>query len=154
MQYLPIFILKAESVYAISLQEIRIAGIHHFRLLEHLAHNNLDVLIVDFHAIEAIDLLDLVHQILLDLTGPLDPQNIVRIDRSFGKPLSGHHPIAGVHSEVLSIRDQVLPFLPDSVGPFVAADHKNLAGATGYTAHAHCPVYFRNHSRFLRAAGL
>ena len=32
--------------------------------LKHLAHNDLDVLIVDTHALEAIDLLDLVHQVL------------------------------------------------------------------------------------------
>ena len=40
--------------------------------LQHLAHDDLDVLVVDGHALRAIDLLDLVHEMPLHLPGAED----------------------------------------------------------------------------------
>ena len=76
-------------------------GSMHAHLLQHLAHDHADVLVVDLDALEAIDLLHLVEQILLHRARALDPQDVVRIHRSLGQPVTGPDAVAFVHAEVL-----------------------------------------------------
>jgi hypothetical protein len=49
-----------------------VARVGDAHLLEHLAHDHADVLVVDLHALEPVDLLDLVQQVLLNGPRPLD----------------------------------------------------------------------------------
>ncbi len=44
-------------------RKVRVTGLLDLDLLQHLANDHLDVLVVDAHALEAIDLLDLVDEI-------------------------------------------------------------------------------------------
>ena len=57
-------------------------------LLQHLAHDDLDVLVVDAHALQAVDLLDLVDQVLLHRLDALDAQDVVRVDRALGEAVA------------------------------------------------------------------
>ena len=54
-------------------QERRVARIEDLHLLQHLANDHLDVLVVDLHALQPVDVLDLVHQVVgqrLDARAP------------------------------------------------------------------------------------
>ena len=68
-------------------QERGLAGIRDFHLLQHLATDHLDVLVVDLDSLEPVDLLDFVDQVIGQRLDPEHPEDVVR------------HPIA-VHQEV------------------------------------------------------
>src|SRR5882762_11608778 len=53
-------------------EEVRVARILDPDLLEHLPDDDLDVLVVDPHALESVDLLDLVDQVFLYRLDSLD----------------------------------------------------------------------------------
>ena len=77
-------------------------GLEDAHLLQHLPHDHADVLVVDLHALQAVDLLHFVQQILLHRARALDPQNVVRIHRTFGQTVAGAHAVALVHAQVLA----------------------------------------------------
>src|SRR5206468_4221122 len=52
-------------VNVLALEELRLAGIQNTNLLEHLPDDDADVFIVDLHALESVDLLDFIQQVLL-----------------------------------------------------------------------------------------
>src|SRR4030095_12752129 len=96
---------------------------------EHLADDDLDVLVVDGHALQAIDLLHLVDEVALQLAVAEDRQVVVRVRRPVHQRLPGAHAVALVHADVLAARDQVLLGL-GVVGP----DH-DLPHALDEAAH-------------------
>src|SRR4028118_1049799 len=69
-------------------QELRGARVDDRHPLEHLADDHLDVLVVDRHALAAVDLLDLAHQVQLHLARAHDPQHLVRVHRTLGELLA------------------------------------------------------------------
>ena len=101
-------------VDVLALEEARVARIGDPHLLQHLAHDHLDVLVVDLHALEAVDLLDLVQEVLLHRPRPLDPQDVVRVDRTLGETVTGAHLVALVDAHVLAVRHLVRPRLARS----------------------------------------
>ena len=92
-------------------------------LAQHLRDDDLDVLVVDFHALAAIDVLDFADQILLHRFFAADPQNIVRHQRAIDQRLAGPNEVAGVHPQVLAVRNQMLAL--DAA--FAADDDRPLA---------------------------
>src|SRR6266480_4230728 len=99
-------------VHVLPLQELRVPGLDDLHLLQHLAHDHADVLVVDLHALQPVHLLDLVEQVLLHRPRALDPQDIVRVDRSLGQAVAGAHAVALVHAQVLPGRHLVQLRLP------------------------------------------
>jgi len=75
---------------------------------EHLAHDDLDVLVVDRHALESVDLLDLVDQVLLELLVAENGQDVVRVLRALHEWLAGADAVPLTHGDVLAARDEVL----------------------------------------------
>ena len=69
---------------------------------------DLDVLVVDAHALEAVDLLHLVDQVLRELLLAQDREDVVRVRRAVHERLARAHAVALVHADVLALRDQVL----------------------------------------------
>ena len=55
------------------------AGVGHPDLAAHLADDDLDVLVVDLHALQAVDLLDLADEVVLDGVQTLDRQDVLGI---------------------------------------------------------------------------
>ena len=60
-----VLVLVTESVDLFLEQELGVADLLDLDPAEHLANDHLDVLVVDIHTLQAIDLLDLVHEIIL-----------------------------------------------------------------------------------------
>ena len=60
-------------------QEVRIAHILDRDAAKHLPNDDFDVLVVDLHTLESVDLLDFVHQVLSECLLTHNSQNVVRI---------------------------------------------------------------------------
>src|SRR6266704_3339238 len=135
-------------VHVLPLQELRGPGFDDLHLLQHLAHDHADVLVVDLHALQAIHLLDLVEQILLHRPRALDPQDVVRVHRSLGEAVAGAHAVALVHAQVLAGRHLVQLRLP------LFGVHVDLALAALDLAEPHGAVDFGDRGRILGPPGL
>ncbi len=66
------------------------------------------MLVIDLHALETIDLLNLVEQMLLKLLRSTDIQNLMWYDGTFSKLLPFLHKITLEGDNVLGKRDEVL----------------------------------------------
>ncbi len=67
-----------DPVELLALDQLRLAGIRDLDLLQHLANDHLDVLVVDRHALQTVDVLDLVDQVVREFLDALDRQDVVR----------------------------------------------------------------------------
>src|SRR6266851_1936200 len=135
-------------VHVLPLQELRVAGLDDLHLLQHLAHDHADVLVVDLHALQPVYLLHFVQEVLLHRPRALDPQDVVRIHRSLGEAVTGAHAVALVDAQVLAGRHLVqlrLPLLGVDVDlPLAALD----------LAEPHGAVHLGDRGRILGPPGL
>ena len=72
-----------------SIRNSRVADLLDLHPAHHLADDHLDVLVVDVDALQAVDLLDLVDQVALQLLLAPHPQDVVRVDRAVHQRLAG-----------------------------------------------------------------
>ena len=70
--------------------------------------DDLDVLVVDVHALQPVDLLDLVDQVRLQLLLAEHAQDVVRVARPVHQRLARPDALALLHVDVHAARDQVL----------------------------------------------
>ena len=56
--------VELHPVHQLAHQEGGVAGFGDFHLLQHLADDHFDMLIVDLHALQPVDVLDFVHQVV------------------------------------------------------------------------------------------
>src|ERR671921_41417 len=134
---------EALLVDVLPLEELRLPRLDDAHLLEHLAHDHADVLVVDLHALEAVDLLHLVQQVLLHRARALDAQDVVRVHRPLGQTVAGAHAVALVHAQVLARRDLVQLRLHGGVdrrGPGLRGVDEDLALAALDLAEPHDAV--------------
>src|SRR5262245_56390862 len=101
-------LVELDLVDLLALDQIGFASIIDLDLLQHLANDDLDVLVVDRHALQAIDVLDLVDQIGGELLDALDRQDVMRrrIALDDGVALFDH--VAVLQMDVLALGDQIL----------------------------------------------
>ena len=78
-------------------QEVRLAGVVDLHPPGHLPHDQLDVLVVDGHALVPVDLLDLLHEVLLGLADALDLQELLGVAGPFDDGVAG--------PDLLTVRD-------------------------------------------------
>ena len=102
----------------------RVARLVDADLAEHLADDDLDVLVVDRDALAPVDLLDFLDQVALD--GVLAPgvEVLLRVDRAVGDRVAGADLLAVLDLELRVVRDRVLA-LDDVLG----ADHETVVVA-------------------------
>jgi hypothetical protein len=70
------------------LMKLESPGVAMIDLAQHLADDHLDVLVVDLHTLEAVDLLDLVDDVLRQIRNTLETQDVVRAQRTLGDDLA------------------------------------------------------------------
>ena len=78
-------------------QEVGVARLLHADAAGHLAHDQLDVLVVDRHALVAVHLLDLVDEVQLGLADALDLHELLRVEGALGDRVAGLDLLAVVH---------------------------------------------------------
>src|SRR6266704_2523680 len=72
-------------VHVLPLQELRVTGLDDLHLLQHLAHDHADVLVVDLHALQPVHLLHFVQEVLLHRPVPSTSEIVAG---SFGRRAS------------------------------------------------------------------
>ena len=86
----------------------RVADVDDLHLLHHLADDDADVLVVDPHALEPVDLLDLVQKVAVQLRLPEDLQDVMRVLRAVAEHVPGVHLVGLADEQVLAHGHQVL----------------------------------------------
>ncbi len=77
-----VLLLEAPLLDLIADQEIGVADLFDADAAEHLPDDHLDVLVVDAHALQSVDLLDLVDEVLGERLLAEDGQDVVRVRAS------------------------------------------------------------------------
>src|SRR5207253_6111553 len=75
---------RARAVELLAELQRGLSGLLYLRLAQHLADDHLDVLVVDLHALQTVDVLNLAHQIVRERLDTLQPQDIVRVRLAVG----------------------------------------------------------------------
>src|SRR5438309_1925364 len=88
-----VLLLEDELVDQLADHELCVAHLFDAHPSEHLADDDLDVLVVDGHALQAIDLLHLVDQVTLQLAIAAHRQIVVRVGRPVHEALARSRPI-------------------------------------------------------------
>ena len=105
------------------------------------------MLVINLDALQTVNLLDFVNQILGELFFTEHAQNIMRIARTVHERFAGAHKVALVDTDVLALGDQVFFRLTDLRG------HHDLALALGVLAERDDAVDLRDHGELFRFAG-
>ena len=117
-------------------------------LAQHLGDDDFDVLVVDFHALRTIHVLNFVQQVLLHRLFAADAQNVVRHERSANQRVARPDAVVGVHQQLLAVRNDVLDF-----GAVVAADDDDSLAALLLGDQFDFAVDLGDDGRVLRACG-
>ena len=113
-------LVHLDLVDLLALDEVGLAGFVDLDLLQHLPNDHFDVLVVDRHALEPIDLLDLIDQVAGKLLDPFDRQDVVRRRVAFDDEVALLDHVAVLQVDVLALGDEYsLGSSPLSVGSIV-----------------------------------
>ena len=101
-------LISTSSILSICshLQQVRIAGIVDLDLLQHHAHDHFDVLVVDGHALQTVDVLDFVDEEVRQLFDALDGQDVVRRRVAVEDVVALLDAVAMLHGEALAARHE------------------------------------------------
>ena len=102
-------------------QEFGVADILDLHPAHHLTNDDFQVLVVDVHALQTVDFLNFVHQVLLQFVFAEHVQDVVRIARSIHQRIARAHALAFLNVDVHTARDRVFALLT------VIADDVDLA---------------------------
>ena len=77
------------------------------------------MLVVDVHALAAIDALHLADEVVLHGVGAADAKNVVRHQRTIDERIAFLDVVIGVHAQVFAVRHGVFLFHADRLGVLV-----------------------------------
>src|SRR5262249_14949607 len=100
-------LVELDLVDLLALDQIGLAGVVDLDLLQHLADDHLDVLVVDRDALQPIDVLNLVDEIGGELLDALDRQDVVRGGVALDDRVALLDHIAVLQVNVLALGDEV-----------------------------------------------
>ena len=105
-----VFLFEVELVNLFAPEELGVARLGDADLAQHLADDDFDVLVVDGHALQAIDLLHFVDEMLLQFLRAANVEDFVRVNRAFGQLLAFLDEIALEDDDVFADGDEVFLF--------------------------------------------
>src|SRR5262245_21533256 len=100
-------LVELDAIDLLALEQVGLARILDLHLLQHLAHDHLDVLVVNGDALQPVDILDLVDQVIGEFLHALDRQDVVRRGMSVIDEVTLLDAIAVLNGEALAARDQI-----------------------------------------------
>jgi hypothetical protein len=106
-------VVETDTIDLLFDDEIGVADIDDLNAPHHLAHDHLDMLVVDAHPLQPVNLLNFIHQVARQGHFALDPQDVLGDGRATDQGLAGFDIIAFVNIDMLAARDQVLFFVAD-----------------------------------------
>src|SRR3990167_1897546 len=95
------------QLHLIALDEGGVTRLGHFDLAQHLAQDGLDVLVVDLHALQAVNVLNLVDDVLGQGADAQQTQDVVRIARTVGDDFTLVDLFTFEHVQVTPLRNQL-----------------------------------------------
>ena len=133
-------VLFGEIVFVddLLLEETGVAGLVDLHLAHHLTNDDFEVLVVDFHTLEAIDVLHLVDDVLLHGGGTLDGEDVARCDATVGEGSTGAHEVVFLYEDLLGEGNKVFLDLAELGG------NDDFAVAALDGAHGDLAVDFGN----------
>ena len=129
-----------------------IARIGNFDLAQHLPHDDFDVFVIDAHALQAVNVLHLVDEVLRQHFHSFQPQNVVRGGRAFGDNFTSVDVFPFKHRHVAPFRNQGLVRLGGGAFNALHRSDDQPALALGFLAETDSAGNFRQDGRFLRLA--
>ena len=139
--YAVVLFREVELVYQFLFEESGVAWVVDLHLAHHLAHDNLEVLVVDFHTLQAVNVLHLVNDILLHSRGTLDGQNVVGRYHTIRKRRTSANGIVFLHQDLLGKADEILLL----VARF--RSDNDFAITTLYLTHSNLSIDFGDNGR-------
>src|SRR5581483_8390825 len=143
-----VFGVEAEAIDLLLEQEVGVANLFDLHPAKHLADDCLDVLVRDGHALETVDLLDFVDEVLLELALAEDLEDVMRVAGTVDECVTGAEAFAFLHVDVDTAWNAVLLFLP------VVGRDVDLALTLGDVAEADHAVDLGDDRGIARLAGL
>src|SRR5713226_4784085 len=147
--YAVVLFAEAELVHLLLEEERGVADVFDLDPAHHLPRDRLDVLVVDVHALKAVNLLNCVHQVGLRELFAEDGQQVVQVERAVDQSLTGLDVVAFLHVDVHATRNRI--FLGSLA---VFAFDVDFAHALGDFAIAHRAIDFADDRGILGLAGL
>ena len=102
---------RTRAVQLLATQQAGLARGGDLGLAQHLADDHLDVLVVDLHALQAVDVLDLAHEVVRQRLDALQTQDVVRVQLAVRDDFAALHGFTLEHVELAPLRDQLLVLL-------------------------------------------
>ena len=106
-----VFIQEVGLLGDLLFQELGVSTVFNHDLLHHLTYDDFKVLVVDFHPLQAVDVLDFIHDVLLHRRWAHDIQDVVGRDGTIRHWHSCLDEIVVLHQDVLGQWNHVLEFL-------------------------------------------
>src|SRR6266446_3550513 len=144
-----IFFVEFQSINLITPEQLGITRFGNFHLPQHLANDDLDVLIVDLNTLEAVNLLHLIDQMFLQVLWSADIKDFMRYNWTFGQLRTLLHKVPLEDDDVFIERDKVLFFLAAGC---VAQDKPPFSANS--TAKLDQTIDLRNFGRIFRTTSL
>ncbi len=101
-------VLELEAIDELEGQLLGVARLVDAHLAQHLADDDLDVLVVDGHALAAVDALDLLDEVALDGVPAAGLEVLLRVDGAVGDCVTGADLLAVLDQQLGVVRDGVL----------------------------------------------
>src|SRR4051812_23878083 len=108
--------LELVPVHELAREQVRVALLLDAHLLEHLAHDQLDVLVVDVHALRLVDLLHLLDEVHLGRRAAAEVEQLVRVQRALVELRARLDLLALGHVQARAARERVTVLLAGLVG--------------------------------------
>src|SRR6266699_3448698 len=143
-------LVELDAVDLLALDQLGLARFVDFDLLQHLANDHFDVLVVDIDALEAIDLLDLVDQVSGQILDALDREDVVGRRIALHDELTLFDHVAILQMDVLALGDEIF----DRLDPFLVGLDGEPPLVLVVAAEAHGSGDFGDDRRLLGPARL
>ena len=114
-------------------EQLRIAGFLDADLPHHLAHDDLNVLVIDVNALLTVGLLDFLDEVVVDGGDAADAQDLVGRQCAFGQLVALVDPVAVLAADTGAVRQGV-------------ADHLAVVGGDGHVADGDALALFHGHA--------
>ena len=135
-----VFIQEVGLLSDLLFQELGVSPVFNHDLLHHLTYDDFKVLVVDFHSLQAVDVLNFIHDVLLHRRWAHDIQDVVGRDGTIRHWHSCLDEIIVLHQNVLGQWNHVLEFFT------CTCFHNHFAVSTLDLSVADDAIYFRHHS--------
>ena len=143
-----VFFGKVVLVDDLLFEETGVAGFVDLHLAHHLTNDDFEVLVVDLHTLEAIDVLNLIDDVFLNGGGTLDGEDVAGGDGTIGKRRSGTNKVVLLHKDLLGEGHKILLDFAELGG------NHDFAVAALDSAHRDFAIDFGNNSGVGRVARL